>query len=433
MIIPSIDLEGGRCVQLRGGEELAVDAGDPRPIAERFARVGEVAVIDLDAAKGQGSHEELICELLDLVASKAIGDGCGLRVGGGIRDYESARRWLDRGAAKIILGTAAEPGLLRRLPKERVIAAVDGKNDCVVVEGWRRASGHGVVERIAELRELVGGFLVTFVEHEGRLGGVDFDRVERLRSACSEARLTVAGGVSDAKEVAQLDRQGIDAQVGMALYTGRFDLADCMAAMLSSSREDGLWPTVVCDEGDRVLGLVYSNVESLRGMLESGRGVYWSRKRGLWIKGDSSGDVQELIDVRADCDRDALRVRVRQRGRGFCHRGTRSCFGESRGLAQLEATLLSRRAGERVAGSYVARLLHDPALLAAKLCEEANELATAESIDEVIHEAADLVFFAMSKCVASNVPWSRVSAELDARALRVTRRAGDAKTAGGDA
>ena len=442
MIVPSIDLEGGRCVQLRGGEELVIDAGDPHPIADRFGRVGEVAVIDLDAAKGQGEHRALIESLIDRsLATDARGiRGGGLRVGGGIRDYARACAWLDRGAAKVILGTAAEASLLRRLPKERVVAAVDGRDDRVVIEGWRRESDLRVVDRVKELREYVGGFLVTFVEGEGRLGGIHLDRVAALRDACGDARLTVAGGIRDASEVAELDRMGVDAQVGMALYSGRFGLADVFAAMLTSDRPDGLWPTIVCDEQDRALGLVYSNRESLERMLELGRGVYWSRRRGLWHKGESSGDVQELVDVRMDCDRDTLLVRVRQHGKGFCHLGSSSCFGSASGLAQLEDRLEARRrdaasagaqsssdASVRDEGSYSAKLFGDPALLGAKLREEADELARAQSEAEIAHEAADLVYFTMSKCVAHAVPWRRVLAVLDARALRVTRRPGAAK------
>ena len=113
MIVPSIDLMDGRAVQLEGGEALKIDAGDPRPLAAEFSRVGELAVIDLDAARGEGDNRRLV---EDLVSAYPC------RVGGGIRDYETAVRLLDAGARKVILGTAAEPDLLSRLPRDRVIA-----------------------------------------------------------------------------------------------------------------------------------------------------------------------------------------------------------------------------------------------------------------------------------------------------------------------
>ncbi|MGE3292515.1 MAG: HisA/HisF-related TIM barrel protein, partial [Geminicoccaceae bacterium] len=160
MIVPSIDLQGGQTVQLVGGAAKAIDAGDPTPIAERFSLAGEIAVIDLDAAMRKGSNAALIEGLLPRFAC---------RVGGGIRDVETAVRWLDQGARKVILGTAARPEILSRLPRERVIAALDARHGEVVVEGWQEGTGRGILERIAELKPYAAGFLVTFVELEGRM------------------------------------------------------------------------------------------------------------------------------------------------------------------------------------------------------------------------------------------------------------------------
>ena len=333
MIVPSIDLMDGRAVQLVGGREKALDGGDPLEVAARFAVAGDLAVIDLDAALGQGSNSDTVA---DLVRRHRC------RVGGGIRSVQSALEWLDRGAERVILGTAARPDVLSELPRERVIAAVDGVDGEVVVEGWRTGTGERMLDRIAALRDLVGGFLVTFVEREGRLGGIDLDAVRAVVEAAGGAHVTVAGGVTTADEVAEIDRLGADAQVGMALYTGRLGLADALAAPLVSDRADGLWPTVVVDELGVALGLAWSDLESLREAVERRRGVYRSRTRGLWVKGETSGATQELVRVDLDCDRDALRFTVRQAGAGFCHRDTRSCWGADRGLGALERRLAAR-------------------------------------------------------------------------------------------
>lgn len=276
MIVPSIDLMGGQAVQLVGGETRAIDAGDPRPIAERFRLAGEIAVIDLDAALGQGDNAPLIRELCRMAPC---------RVGGGIRSVEAARAWLDAGAVKVILGTAARPDILGRLPRERVIAALDARHGQVVVEGWRTPTGAAVPERMAALRDLVGGFLVTFVEREGRMAGIDAGAIGALVGHAGGARLTVAGGFTTAADIAVADRAGADAQVGMALYTGRLGLAEAIAAPLVSDRPDGLWPTVVTDEHGTALGLAYSDIASLRAAVKRRRGVYHSRTRGLWVKG----------------------------------------------------------------------------------------------------------------------------------------------------
>ena len=421
MIVPSIDLQGGRTVQLVGGERLAVDAGDPAPWLRRFALAGEVAVVDLDAARGEGSNAAAI---------RALCRSARVRVGGGIRDLASARRWLDAGAHRIVLGTAATPELLAQLPRERVVVALDEKAGEVVTHGWRRGTGAALLERIAALRPLCGGFLVTFVDREGRLGGTDLERAAAVVQCAAGARVTIAGGVTDAFEVAALDRLGADAQVGMALYTGRLDLADALAAPLRSERADGLWPTVVVDEASVALGLAWSDADSLREAVATRRGVYRSRTRGRWVKGATSGDWQELLAVDLDCDRDALRFTVRQHGAGHCHLGCRSCWGDDRGLPRLARRLAVMRAADGAAAvaSNSARLLRDPALLAAKLREEAAELAAPGA--DVVAEAADVLYFTMLRLAAAGVDLADVEAELDRRERRVTRRACASKESG---
>lgn len=418
MIIPSIDLSRGQTVQLIGGEKPSIEAGDPRPIAERFGRVGEVAVIDLDAAKSEGDNAELVRDLLGRARC---------RVGGGIRDYDTAVRWLDAGAEKIIIGSAAEPDLLRRLPRERLIAALDEKQGSVVDQGWRRHTGRSVLERLRELRPYVGGFLVTFVDVEGQMRGLPMARTEELVREAGDCRVTIAGGTQNVEEIAEADRLGADVQVGMALYSGRFTLADALAATLRSDREDGLWPTVICDELGVALGLAYSSRDSLHEAIKSGGGVYWSRSRqALWRKGESSGATQELLRVDLDCDRDALRFVVRQRPPGYCHKNTRTCFGDWKDLESLQQTI-RRRVTSAPAGSYTARLLENPELLSAKLVEEAEELARAQTPDHAAEEAADVLYFLTVALANRGASLQDAIRVLNRRSLKVTRRPGDAK------
>ena len=127
------------------------------------------------------------------------------------------------------------------------------------------------------------------------------------------------------------------------------------------------------------------------------RGIYWSRsRRSLWRKGETSGAVQELLRVDLDCDRDALRFTVRQQGTGFCHRGTRACWDGVSGFAEAEAVIRRRLQGPTAPAepieSGTRKLAADPALLRAKLLEEAAELADATTRDEVVREAADLLY-----------------------------------------
>ena len=173
------------------------------------------------------------------------------------------------------------------------------------------------------------------------------------------------------------------------------------------------------------MGLAFSNMESLREAVQRRQGVYHSRRRGLWIKGLTSGNTQELLRIDLDCDRDAMRFVTRQGGAGFCHHDTWTCWGDDRGVAPL-ARRLAERASEAPEGSYTARLLADPELLRAKLVEEAQELAAAPT-DEVAHEAADLIYFTLVAMARAGVPLAEVERQLDLRSLRLTRRPGDAK------
>ena len=413
MIVPSIDLLDGQAVQLISGRELAIEAGDPVAIARRFSLAGEIAVVDLDGALRQGDNRGLIKDLLSVAQC---------RVGGGIRDTAAAVDWLDAGAASVVLGTAAVPEVLRRLPKNRVVAAVDAIGGEVVVDGWRQRTGKEVTATMGALREYVSGFLVTFVEREGRMSGIDLDEVSRLKDAAGDARLTVAGGITSPDEIAALDDMGVDAQVGMALYTDRLTLADAVAAPLKSDRADGLWPTVVVDERGVCLGLAWSSAETLRLAFDEQRGIYHSRRRGVWRKGDTSGAKQDLLRVDVDCDRDTLRFTVHQHD-VFCHKGSRTCFGPDRGLGALQSTIADRRSALPT-GTYTQQLLASPELLGAKLIEEAGELGEAADTAAVIHEAADVLYFTLVKLADAGVSLVDVERELDRRSMRTGRGRG---------
>jgi phosphoribosyl-ATP pyrophosphohydrolase/phosphoribosyl-AMP cyclohydrolase len=417
MIVPSIDLMNGRAVQLRQGREYVLDGGDPLERLDQFAVVGEVAVVDLDAALGRGSNAALIRTMVRRAAC---------RVGGGIRDLASARAWLDAGAERVVIGTAASPAFCSALPRDRVIAAVDSVRGEVVVDGWRTPTGQPALDVIRSLAPHVGGFLLTQVEREGRMEGFDAGLVRAAVAAAGSARVTAAGGIASPDQIADLDRLGADAQVGMALYTERMALGDAVVAVLRAG-PGGLWPTVVCDESGRALGLAWSSAASLRRAVAERRGIYWSRSRSaLWVKGESSGDTQRLLAVDADCDRDALRFVVRQKGAGFCHRGTRTCFRDRFDLGSLERLIAARRTDSDPESGTV-RLLTRPGLLESKLGEEIAELAGAATRDEVVHEAADVLYLVLVAIARAGVTLADVEVELGRRRLAVTRRPMEAK------
>lgn len=433
MMVPSIDIQNGRAVQLVNGERLAIDAGSAWEAAERFSILGELAVVDLDAAMGIGSNRALLLEL-------ARRYPC--RLGGGFRTRDDVLMALDSGAAAVMVGTRASPEFLSAFPRDRIVAALDARGDTLMAEGWKRPAGHGVLGRALELAPYAGAFLFTDIGREGTKGGIDLDRAQALQEGLNEAgyqgRIIMAGGTRSEEDIAALDAMGLDVQVGMGLYDGSIRPARALSACLKSDRPDGLWPTLVCDESGKALGLAYSDAESLDTAIEERAGVYRSRSRGLWRKGQSSGHTQRLLRVDTDCDRDSLRFVVRQEG-AFCHEGSRSCFlrGLSPrtdpadcGLYALECTVRGRMGGGKetaLAGSYTARLLSEEGLLAAKLREEADELARAASAEEAAAEAADLLYFITIALAAKGSSLAEAERVLDLRSLKLSRRPGDAK------
>jgi phosphoribosyl-ATP pyrophosphohydrolase/phosphoribosyl-AMP cyclohydrolase len=324
---------------------------------------------------------------------------------------------LAAGATQLIVGTKAERDFLAQLPRGRVLVAVDAVRGKVVDHGWRRRTTATPEDRVRELSPFCAGFLFTVVDREGGLAGTDMRAIRRVRAA-TDLPLTAAGGITTAEEILRLDRLGIDAQLGMAIYTGRLKLPEAFATLIDFGKDPrGLVPTVVVDERGNLLMLAYSSCRSLVRAFRSRRGVYESRSRGnVWIKGLTSGHVQQLLRVEADCDRDALKFVVRQTG-AACHTGSYSCFGTGGArfdLFELERTLRARVA-EGAAGSYTAQLAANPRRLRRKVMEEAYELVEAPTNAERVHEAADLIYHALTLLAAEDVPLESVLRMLEAR------------------
>jgi phosphoribosylformimino-5-aminoimidazole carboxamide ribotide isomerase len=224
MLIPSIDLQRGRIVQLVQGEQLAVESDDIDGWIERFSGFPKVQLIDLDAAKGEGANENLMARICSRLPC---------RVGGGIRTTKRAQHILALGAKRVIIGSALfrngrvnvefAASISSLIGAERLIAAVDSRGGRIVVHGWRTALTLSTTEAVRELEPYVGEFLYTHVDREGLMQGTDLPAIEVVRAATSRA-VTAAGGITTVEEVEYLHSIGVDSVVGMALYTGRLDL-----------------------------------------------------------------------------------------------------------------------------------------------------------------------------------------------------------------
>ncbi|MFC2164486.1 bifunctional phosphoribosyl-AMP cyclohydrolase/phosphoribosyl-ATP diphosphatase HisIE [Acidobacteriota bacterium] len=411
MIIPSIDLIDGRAVQLEQGKRKVLERDQPEELAEEFARYGEVAVIDLDAAFGDRHNEDVIrrlCEIADC------------RVGGGIWSVEKAEKVISLGAEKIIIGTMAlkdkkvNHAFLSRLVEafgvDRLIIALDTFDGEVVTRGWRQGTGLKWDVVVQELEPYASEFLFTCVEKEGLMQGTNRDAVLKMKAATKKP-ITAAGGVSSWDEIAILSKIGVNIQLGMALYTGRIELSDAFVASLDW--EKGLIPTVSMDEASQVLMLAYSSRESLEKTFSTGRAWYFSRSRGkLWMKGETSGNVQEFLSARTDCDGDALLLTVAQTGHA-CHTGSYSCFGNKRFSLEEFYGVIEDRFRNPVPDSYTAQLTGSK--VANKIREESEELVEAGEREDIIWEAADLLYFVSVLLAQNEITFADVLRELRRR------------------
>ncbi|KAK5130865.1 imidazoleglycerol-phosphate dehydratase [Meristemomyces frigidus] len=320
---------------------------------------------------------------------------------------------LDAGAAKVFVSSGQVPALQQvpNLDSSRIVYFPTVSAD--EAENQLEGTGFGLYLQNVASAEMVGKILEAM--------GKSRPPVYVSKQDISEED-ALALRRHDAVPIIPARQLTVDAEGGH----GKVQVASLLLAQTKSDRPDGLFTSLVTDERGIALGLVYSNEESVAESLRSGRGVYHSRKRGLWRKGDTSGDWQELIRIETDCDKDCLRFVVRQMGNGFCHLQTQTCFGDYTGLPKLQKTLQSRKRSAPE-GSYTARLFNDSKMLNAKIMEEASELCEATSKADIAAEAADVLYFALTKATAAGVTLEDIERNLDAKSVKVKRRRGDAK------
>ncbi len=428
MVISSIDLKDGHVVQLKNGKDLVLQRDDSDALIDEFNKYGEVAIIDLDAAlrntdeKGNTKNTELLKSLL------RRGN---VRVGGGIRDVKKARQLISLGAEKVIIGSAAwnasrkdgEPilntafldELVKAIGRQRIIISVDAINGKIAVKGWTETANISLIEGAREAEKYASELLFTCVEKEGCMQGTDMGMVKELRNAV-KCRVVAAGGVNSLEQVVELEHMGCDVQLGMALYTGVVSLKDSFIECLDWKKTDGMIPVIAQSEAGEVLMMGYANKDAFERTFKDGKLTFFSRTRkALWTKGETSGHFLQIVKLRADCDRDTVLATVIPHG-GACHTGSWTCFTSEpdakSNMERLYATIADRFANPKP-GSYTATL--NDKRVREKVMEEAEELTEAEGKDEVVWEAADLLYFVSVLMYKEGVNWQDVYNELDKR------------------
>jgi phosphoribosylformimino-5-aminoimidazole carboxamide ribotide isomerase len=221
MLIPSIDLMGGKIVQLVQGEKKKLEFENFGYWIERFSKYPLVQLIDLDAARGTGDNRPIVREIVRKLKCQ---------VGGGIRGVDDARALLDAGAQRVIIGsallknghldTAHAAKLADAFVPFALVFAIDSRGGRVAIDGWKTATTITAVDMVRALDRYCETFLYTHIDTEGLMRGLPIEPVHALRAA-TRRHLIVAGGITTQEEIDALDRLGVDAVVGMALYSGK--------------------------------------------------------------------------------------------------------------------------------------------------------------------------------------------------------------------
>jgi len=427
MVISSIDLKNGHVVQLKNGKELVLQRDDADDLISKFDMYGEVAIIDLDAALGNvdSKGNTVNTKLLKSLLHKG-----NVRTGGGIRTVKRARELISLGAEKVIIGSSAwktepKPGesvinedflneLETAIGKDRIIISVDSINGKIAVKGWTQIVDISLVEGAKQAEKFCSELLFTCVEREGCMQGTDIDYVRQLRDAV-KCRVVVAGGVSSVEEIKQLEKMNCDVQLGMALYTDKVDLKDSFIACLDFEKMP-LIPVIAQSVNGEVLMQGFANEQAVRKSFDCGKLTFWSRSRNeIWTKGETSKNFLNIVRMRVDCDRDCILATVIPDGPS-CHTGSWTCFttapDEKSSMGRLYNIIADRFKNPKP-GSYTATL--DAKRVREKIEEEAEELCEAEGKNEVIWEAADLMYFVNVLMYKEGVTWKDVYDELDRR------------------
>ncbi len=470
-IIPCLDVKDGRVV--KGVNFLGlVDAGDPVACAARYQEEGadELVFLDITATR---EDRGTLTELVERIAEQVF---IPFTVGGGVSSVEDIRGLLRAGADKVSINSAAvrDPELLRRgaaaFGSQCIVLAVDARRRPeghpagpgweVYVAGGSRATGLDALEWIAQGVALgAGEILLTSMDRDGTRDGYD---LELLRAAAARVEVPViaSGGCGTLEHMVEALRDGAAHAVLAAsiFHFGSHTVAEAkrhlaaagvpvrplpehaLAALPDLERlrwgADGLLPAIAQDTATgEVLMLAWMSRESLRRTLATGRVWYWSRSRGeLWNKGATSGHTQRVVRVRVDCDQDALLVEVEQVG-AACHNGTRSCFTEALGVEPDDAPpwsvvgslLATLEARQRTLpeGSYTTQLFtRGVDRIGKKVVEEAGEVILAaknveqgrpEGRDELVYEAADLLFHTLVLLQHCQIPPQEILEELRRR------------------
>lgn len=347
IILPAIDIKDGKCVRLVKGDysTATVVAEDHIETAKSFEKDGArwIHLVDLDGAKAKVPvNHELIFDIKN-------NTNLHIEVGGGIRDMKSVDFYLSQGIDRVILGSAAlhDPEFVREAVTKygkQIAVGIDALNGKVMAEGWTSKSEVDYIDLAKSMEDMgVKNIIVTDISKDGTLNGPNLVMLDKINRSVS-CNIIASGGVSNFKDIIDLYNLGLyGAIAGKSLYTKGLDLRTaivaCQRVTANSKTADlddeleryftksDLVPTIIQEDSTgEVLMMAYMNKESMAKTMQTGYTWFYSRSRQeLWNKGATSGHVQKVVSVYADCDDDTILIKVVQTGNA-CHTGRHSCF-----------------------------------------------------------------------------------------------------------
>jgi len=413
MIIPSIDLKNRKAVQLENGKKEILKKDNIIKLAEKFNKLSEIAVIDLDRAiTGKNTN-------LDIV--KNLCQNYQIRVGGGLNSIERIKKVFSWGADKIIIGSSVFKKnkinfsfldkIRKIVGKNRIVIALDIKDEEITINGWKKKIDFDLEKAAQSLENYCSEFLITSVNDEGMLKGINTKLYKNLKKI-TDKKITAAGGVNSLKEIKTLSNDNFNIQIGMAIYKEIFSVEDAFISSLNWTK-NRLIPAIVKDTNGQILMQAYVNEKSLRKTFSEEKMCYFSRSRNkLWIKGETSGNYQKFLKVRTDCDRDSLLFTVKQINKA-CHLDQYSCFNEKKFFIKDLKERIDSRIKSNTEGSYTASLTDKK--LKEKLLEEINELIESNNRSNSIWEAADVLYFLLVFLSRNKIDLKDVKNELKRR------------------
>ena len=421
--IPTLDISDGRAILVKHGKKYK-DNGDPLEKAKFISIHKHFQIVDIDGAVTNNvkNNRELI---------KHIVKKYPCYVGGGIRTLEIASEYLNSSARRVVI--SSNPDLLLKLPKDRVILAVDlDKDNSILINGRTKKSDMTLVQFLDTYAKYTDILSVTFHDNEGTMEGVPEAQIHELKKITDtySLKLICAGGISSIKDITFLTNNSIIPQFGSGFWQGHFTLGDVYSLLpnikkkvLLNDKSERMFPCIVQSNTGLVLGLTYMTSNALKLSVDTRVATFYSREHeNIWIKGATSGNYHTVEKVHFCCDNSAIRIVV-DSTTDFCHMGTKSCFGHtdpSRGNLNNINSHITKAVTSHDSG-YTSEIIKDGYKLKTKLIEEIGELIYADTEQEKIAESADVFYFLLLYLQNQGLDIKDIEAELIKRQYKILK------------